>query len=164
MSLFPKVLWPWANWPSLRISPHSSLNVIYCLIITAWQLLMSFTYIPVQIEPNKSPLSNGLKALLLWEIGHLSSSSGSILGRLILICSRQGGAGALWVKPPHTLSPSRHQEGKLRCLSRESVWKLLWAEIASSPFSPPIYQKLLWPQESIGYYFLPIILFNLFKN
>ena len=42
---FPRSYSPLANWPWLRISPHSSLNVIYCLIITAWQWLMSFTYI-----------------------------------------------------------------------------------------------------------------------
>ena len=47
---------PLANWPWLRISPQSSLNVIYCLIITAWQWLMSFTCtpcIPMQINPIK---------------------------------------------------------------------------------------------------------------
>ena len=64
MSLFPKVLWPFAItlsfWPWLRISPYSSLNVIYCLIITAWQWLMSFMpCIPMQIKPNKSPLRKG---------------------------------------------------------------------------------------------------------
>ena len=97
---FPKFYGPLAIWPWLRISPHSSLNVIYCLILTAWQCL-SFTYmpcIPVQIEPNKSPLRNRLKALLLWEICYLSSPSRSCLGRLILIF---GGWGALWVEPPH---------------------------------------------------------------
>ena len=54
---FPKFYSPLANWPWLRISPHSSLFVIYCLIITAWQWL-SFMYmpcIPMQIKPNKSP-------------------------------------------------------------------------------------------------------------
>ena len=91
---FPKFCGPLAIWPWLRISPHSSLNVMYCLITTAWQWLMSFTCIPVQIEPNKSPLRNRLLALLLWEIGHLSSPSSSSLGRLIL----------LWTKLPHTYS------------------------------------------------------------
>ena len=92
---FPKFYSPLANWPWLRISPHNSLNVIYCLILTAWQLLMSFAYmpcIPMQIKPNKSPLRNRLKALLLWEIGHLSSPSRSCLGRLILIHGGQGGS------------------------------------------------------------------------
>ena len=42
----PKFYGHLAIWPWLRISPHSSLNVIYCLIITAWQWLMSFTYTP----------------------------------------------------------------------------------------------------------------------
>ena len=54
---------------------------------------------PVQLEPNKSPLRNRLLVLLLWECGHLSSPSRSCLGRLILICSRQG---ALQAKLPHT--------------------------------------------------------------
>ena len=52
---FPKFYSPLSNWPWLRINPRSSLYVIYCLILTAWQWLMSFTCIPVQIEPNKSP-------------------------------------------------------------------------------------------------------------
>ena len=73
MSLFPKVLWPFdvtlSVRPWLRISPYSYLNVIYCLIITAWQWLMRFMYIhciPMQTKPNKSPLRKRLKALLLW--------------------------------------------------------------------------------------------------
>ena len=82
---FPKSYSPLANWLWLRISPQSSLFVINCLILTAWQWLMSFTCIPVQIEPNKSPMKKRLLALLLWEIGHLSSPSRSCLGRLILI-------------------------------------------------------------------------------
>ena len=43
--------------PWLKISLQSSLNVIYCLIFTAWQWLMSFTYttcIPMQIKPRKA--------------------------------------------------------------------------------------------------------------
>ena len=97
----PKFYGPLAIWPCLKISPQSSLNVIYCLIITAWQLLMSFPCtpcIPMQIKSNKSPLRNRLLALLLWEFGHLSSSSRSRLGRLILIYGNQG---ALRAEPPH---------------------------------------------------------------
>ena len=41
----PKFYGSSAIWPWLRIIPHSSFNVTYCLIITAWQWLMSFTYI-----------------------------------------------------------------------------------------------------------------------
>ena len=33
--------------------------VIYCLILTAWQWLMSFTCIPVQNEPNKTHWGKG---------------------------------------------------------------------------------------------------------
>ena len=98
---FPKSYSPLANLPWLRISPQSSLYVIYCLILTAWQWLMSFTCIPVQIEPSKSPLRKRLLALLLWEIGHLSSPSRSCLGRLILICGGQGvGVGGCRQSPP----------------------------------------------------------------
>ena len=86
---FLKFYGPLALWPWLRMSPYSSLNVIYCLIITAWQLLRSFTCIPMQIKPNKRPLRNSLKALLLWEIGHLSSPSRSCLGRFILLQGSQ---------------------------------------------------------------------------
>ena len=98
---FSKFYSPLANWPWLRISPQSSLCVIYCLILTAWQWLMSFTCIPVQIEPNKSPLRKRLLVLLLWEIGNLSSTSRSCLGRFIFIC---GGRGTLRAKLPHTFS------------------------------------------------------------
>ena len=98
---FPKSYSPLANWPWLRISPQSSLCVIYCLILTAWPWLMSFTCIPVQIEPNKSPLRNRLLALLLWEICHLSSPSRSCLGGLILI---RGGQWGLCRQSPPTIT------------------------------------------------------------
>ena len=97
---FPKSYSPLTNWPWLRISPQVSLYVIYCLILTAWWWLMSFTYIPVQNEPNESPLRERLLALLLWEIGHLSSPSRSCLGRLILICGGLGGPAGR--APPHS--------------------------------------------------------------
>ena len=99
MSLSPKFYSPLAIWPWLWISPHSCLNVIYCLIITTWQWLR-FTYtpcIPMQINPNKSPLRNRFLALLLWEISYLSSPSRSCLGRFIFIC---GGWGALRQSSP----------------------------------------------------------------
>ena len=80
---FQKFYSPLANWLWLRISPHRSLCYLL-FILTAWQWLMSFTCIPF-IEPNKSPLRKRLLALLLWEIGHLSSPSRSGLGRLIFI-------------------------------------------------------------------------------
>ena len=96
---FPKFYGPLALWPWLRISPQNFFNVIYCLILTAWQWLMNFTCIPVQIEPNKSPLKNRLKALLLWETGYLSSPRKSCLGRLILIHDMQEGSAGR--APPH---------------------------------------------------------------
>ena len=42
----------------------------------------------MQIEPNKSPLRKRVLALLLGEIGHLSSPSRSCLGRLIFILGK----------------------------------------------------------------------------
>ena len=63
---------------------------------------MSFTCIPVQIEPNKSPLRKRLPVLLLWEIGHLSSPSRSCLGRLILI--RGGQRGSVGRAPPQKVN------------------------------------------------------------
>ena len=98
---FPKSYSPLANWPWLRINPQSSLYVIYCLILTAWQWLMSFTCIPVQNEPNKSPLRKRFLVLLLWETGHLSFPSRSCLGRFIFICGGRG--GALWQSSPTVL-------------------------------------------------------------
>ena len=107
--VFPKFYGPLAIWPWLKIRPQSSLNVIYCLISTAWQWLMSFTYmpcIPVQIKPNKSPSRNRLLALLLWEISYLSSPSRSCLGRLILIVVAGGACG--WSFPHDTISKMGH--------------------------------------------------------
>ena len=103
---FPKSYSSLANWPWLRISPQSALFGIYCLILTAWQWSMSFTCIPVQTEPNKSPLRKRLLALLLWEIGHLSSPGRSCLGRLIPFCGSRwpgrGGEMPYGWSPPHT--------------------------------------------------------------
>ena len=65
----PKFYGPLAIWPWLKINPQSSLNVI-CLIITAWQWLMSFPYmpcIPMQIKPIKACQGKGQGVLLLRE-------------------------------------------------------------------------------------------------
>ena len=72
------------------------------MILTAWQWLMCFTCIPVQNEPNESPLRKRFLALLLLEIGHLSSPSRSGLGRLILIHGGRGWGGGPcgWSIPP----------------------------------------------------------------
>ena len=58
----PKFYGSLALWPWLRTSPLSSLNVIYCLIITTRQWLMSFIYlpcIPMQINPIKAHWGTG---------------------------------------------------------------------------------------------------------
>ena len=114
----PKFCGPLANWPWLRISPQSSLNVTYCLIITAWQWLMSFTYmpcIPMQIKPNKTLLRNKLLVLLLWDFGHLSSPSRSCLSRLILTHSSQGGLEGT-APPPNTLLNFNKCNFSVNCL------------------------------------------------
>ena len=100
----PKIYGPLTIWPWLRISPESSLNVIYCLIFSAGQWLMSLTYTPwtpMQIKPLKSQMRNRLLALLLWQIHHLSCLSRSCLGRLILIL---GGIGS-WRRGHYGKSP-----------------------------------------------------------
>ena len=50
----PKFYSPLANWPWLRVSPQNSLNIIYCLIFTAWQWLMSFTVFLCKLNPIKA--------------------------------------------------------------------------------------------------------------
>ena len=62
----PKFYGPLAIWPSLTISPQSSLN----LIITSWEWLMSFPYmpcIPMQIKLIKACRGKDRGALLLRE-------------------------------------------------------------------------------------------------
>ena len=65
----PKFYGPLAIWPWLKISPQSSLNVIY-FIITAWGWLMRFPYtpcIPMQIKPIKACQGKGRDTLLFRE-------------------------------------------------------------------------------------------------
>ena len=137
---------PLAIWPWPKISPQSSLNVIYCLIITAWQWLMSFTripYIPMQIKPNKSLLRNRFLAHLLWEIGHLSSPSRSCLGRLIFISGGQEGPAGGPSPQPTCL----HRKGRcnissmkgskiylfnIELRSRRFCWIRLWINLSLS--------------------------------
>ena len=94
---FPKSYSPLANWPWLRISPQSSLLVIYCLILTAWQWLMSFTCIPVQNEPNKSPLRKMLLALLFERSATFPPQADHVLVDLF---SSIAGGGACGRSPP----------------------------------------------------------------
>ena len=141
----PKFYGPLTIWPWLRISPQSSLNVIYYLIISAWQWLMSFKYmpcIPMQIKPNKSPLRNRFLVLLLWEIGQLSSPSRSCLGRLILIAAD---GGALQAKLPRSCSLCSSEDR----LGVSPVHRGKWAPLPpnsqpSSPQSPSCFKMLKW--------------------
>ena len=138
---FPKSHTPLANWPWLRISPQSSLYVIYCLTLTAWQWLMSFTCLPVQNEPNKSPWRKRLPALLLWEISHLSSPSRSCLGRFILI---SGGRGLCGKAPPtfcnrsKCMAPSNGLLSLLPSVNYDlsvTVFEVVWISKWKPPFA-----------------------------
>ena len=102
----PKYYGPLTIRPWLRISPQSSLYVIYCLILTAWQWLMSFTCISVQTEPNKSPLRKRLLALLLWEIVTFPPQADHVLVDLFSSVADGGGgrAGMRTEPPPHQLN------------------------------------------------------------
>ena len=94
---------------------------------------MSFTYIPVQIEPNKSLLRKRLLSLLLWEISHLFSPSRSGLGRLTLICGSQG--------DPAGRAPPQMSMGQGSMLPTYSSWNfihhtLMW-DLPFSISTPP---------------------------
>ena len=109
MSLFPKVLWPFSylTLPQNKPSEFFECYLLfdsYCLtMIDEIYLYALYSY---AIKPNKSPLRNRLLALLLWEIGHLSSPNRSCLDRLILIC---GGRASLQVELPHILDALSNQ-------------------------------------------------------
>ena len=145
----PKFYGPLAIWPWLKISPQSSLNGIYCLIITVWQCLMSFTYTPcisMQIKPNKNPLRNRLMALLLWKTGHLSSPSRSCLGRIILI---QDGWGVLLDKAPHGDNHTVHMHSQWHLLPplTSTVKLALFMHVHSSPL--PLPARIHWCEQTI---------------
>ena len=83
----PKFYGPLTIWPWLRISPQSSLNVIYYLIISAWQWLMSFMYtscIPMQIKPNKSLSRQGTGPVL--SFADRAAMSFLFLHRISVVC------------------------------------------------------------------------------
>ena len=106
---FPKSYSPLGNWPWLRISPQSSLYVIYCLILTAWQWLMSFTCIPVQIEPNKSPLRNRLLALLLSSATFPPQADNILVDLFSSVAARGVGGVGLRAAPTNFLYFVYHQ-------------------------------------------------------
>ena len=98
---FLKFYSPLAIWPWLRIRPHSSLNVIYYLIITARQWLMSFMdmpCIPVQINPVKARWGTGS-----WPFSFESSATFPPQADQVLVnlFSSLGAGGALQAEPPH---------------------------------------------------------------
>ena len=91
---FPKVLWSF-NYLTLTQNKPSEFFEC-CLLFDHYCLTMIgelyvYALYSYADKPNKSPLRSRFLALLLWEIGHLSSPSRSCLGRLILICGSRAG-------------------------------------------------------------------------
>ena len=74
-------------------------------------------------EPNKSPWRERIKALLLWEIGHLSSPSRSCLGSLILHQWWTGGLGGC-VKAPQQVAMVHLHNGILHSREKEGAYTL----------------------------------------
>ena len=80
-------LWSHSIWPWLRISPSSSLNVIYSVIITAWQWLM-LLICPVflcKLNPRKAQGKRCSRPFSSERLASPFSPSRSCLGRFILI-------------------------------------------------------------------------------
>ena len=97
----PKIYGPLAIWPWLRRSPHSFANVSYCLILTAWQWLMSLTYtpcIPMQINPIKAHWGTGFWPFSFERWVIFPPQADHVLVDLF---STMVARGALWVEPPH---------------------------------------------------------------
>ena len=99
MSLAPKVLWP-SSWLAVAQTKPSNFSVNPVLFNPYWLTMIVELYLHSYAnEPNKSPWRERIKALLHWEIGHLSSPSRSPLGSLFLHPWWTGGAV---LKPPDT--------------------------------------------------------------
>ena len=99
---FPKLIL--ANWPWLRISPHSSLNVIYCLIITAWQWLMSFMYmpcIPMQINPIKTHWGKSSWPFSFERLATFTPQADHVLVDLFSAMAAAGRGRSAGGDPPH---------------------------------------------------------------
>ena len=80
----PKVLWP-SSWLAVAQTKPSKFSVNLVLFNPCWLTMIDELYLHSYAnEPNKSPWRKRIKALLLWEIGHLSSPSRSCLGSLFL--------------------------------------------------------------------------------
>ena len=100
---FPKFYGSLAIWPWLKISPQSSLNVIY-LIITAWQWLMSFRYMPciaMQINPIKAHWGKGSWPFSFERSATFPPQADHVLVDLFSSVVAGGGGRALWAEPPH---------------------------------------------------------------
>ena len=96
----PKFYGPLAIWPWLKISPHSSLNVIYCLIITTWQWLISLTHkpcIPMQINPKTAHWGPGSWPFSFERSAAFPPQADHVLVDLF---SSMADRGALWADSP----------------------------------------------------------------
>ena len=103
---FPKFYGPLANWPWLRISPHGYLNVIYCLIITAWQWWMR-TFLDVTLpESNKSLSRQGSGHSLTQRVVMLSLFSTGLLQSVWSCLSHPQHHGHRW---PESASQNAHR-------------------------------------------------------
>ena len=100
---FPKFHGPLAIWPWLKISLHGSWNVIYCLIITTWQWLMSFTCIcPAflyKLNLIKAQWGTGSRPFSFERLAIFPPQADHVL--VDLFSSMADGGRALWAEPPH---------------------------------------------------------------
>ena len=101
----PKFYGPLTIWPWLRISPHSSLNVIYYLIISVWQWLMSFMYMPcilMQINPIKAHWGAGFWPFYFERLATFPPQADHVLVNLFSSMVGRDFGGPWRQSPPHS--------------------------------------------------------------
>ena len=97
----PKCYSPLANWPWLRISPQSSLYVIYCLILLPHNDWWALPVFLCKSNSIKAHWGKGSWPFFFESLVSLSSPSRSCLGRLSLI---HGGWGSSAGRAPPKIS------------------------------------------------------------
>ena len=122
MSLALKVLWS-SSWLAVAQNMLSRFSVNPVLFNPHWLTMIDELYLhSYPNEPNKSPWRKRIKALLPWEIGHVSSPSRSCLGSLFLHPWRNRGAA---LKTPDIWCPTWGLRTFRTCTDQR-----LWATIA----------------------------------
>ena len=112
--LVPKFYGPLANWLWVRISPQSSLNVIYCLIITAWQWCMR-TFLDVMLPESNTSLSRqGSESSLTQRVAMPSLFSTRLLQSVWICSSHPQDRGQRWPE-----SASHNGDG---CMTMWMYW------------------------------------------